>query len=213
MKKLFIRFFLLICSIALCSLFGYSCSNNYNVEIDSGNKLQNDNLPIKHSTALYPGYTFDELARKADLVIYARVVSVEETILDMDIFLMTPVVLEIIEIYKGNAEHQFTFFRDGGRTDTYIEKSSTYELTPDMEAIFFLTSRGYGFGPFTTWPIANNMVVLDWDAFLRLSIHDINIKEENLNEYEIAKLIDTPESFNTCLLNDFIALLSSLTQD
>ncbi|MCL1806287.1 MAG: hypothetical protein FWG31_01120 [Oscillospiraceae bacterium] len=136
----------------------------------------------------------------------------KKTELHHGMLLKTPVILSVVEVYKGDAKGEFTFYRDGGRAETYIERSSTFELSPGMEAIFFINKAGNGFGSSTTWPIADKMLVVNWDSSKMLGEHNIKLTEKDLTGYTIAKLLDTPEEFNTCNLEDFTALIKSLVK-
>jgi hypothetical protein len=215
-----------------------SCAGNPASEI-----IPDEDLPIFESTAMYPMYSFNELVKeRADYIFHARIANIGDSSYDYGA-LFTEVDVSIINTIKGEDTRDFTYYRRGGRTQRYIERSSSFELTTGMEAIIFSNRHGGTYGSIGVWPVVDDMVIISEAGFSSLSQytpldpidffreHDYGIEfwYTDLSGNETAELLNggdmidfrncmreeshvlnEPNMFRVCRLDDFIALIERL---
>jgi hypothetical protein len=219
-----ISFLLILCSCAESGENTPNIENEITVSTTHSDAYYENNidynipdseLPVRDDSALWPAYSLAELTENVEYIYYAKVICVGEPFLSSYNRAYTPVELSIIKTLKGEENETFTFIRDGGRVrNDYIQKSSTFQLTDGMEAVYFLNKQGYTCGYIGVWPVAEDMVAINWDSFKILDgVYDIEMKYVNLSEHPIADLFEKTESHRTCNLDDFLTLIESLVKN
>ena len=112
-------------------------------------------------TALYPELNLEELSIRAEYIISGKVTDVKNTELreiqtyeDIEMtvptevieYPVTPVTVAVEEAIKGDVENVFTFYQDGGITDTYIQLPDGEKLETGDEVIIFASESKEGWG-------------------------------------------------------------------
>ncbi|MCL2050324.1 MAG: hypothetical protein FWG91_01135 [Lachnospiraceae bacterium] len=206
MPGLKISFPLVLLMLLLCS-----CSKAEIVEI-----IPDSELPVISNTGSFPAYSLAELTEASDYIFHGIVAEVRETNLyDGEGYTLpyTPVMLKVLEAYKGDVPDEVLFKRDGGKTKTHILKSSTFEMTEGMEAVFFMNEHGVGFGPYASWIVADDVVVLNWGVKDKLEPYGVELFETDIREHLVAELfLDSTDRVRSCKLSDFADVVKMLVK-
>lgn len=141
-----------------------------------GINYQTKNLPVVHSSALYPSMNLASLCSESSIVFRGRVEEVRSTVMkDIPVSVTedasdvsdtitspeTPVILSVEELYKGDsARDSYTYIEEGGTTSTHVVLPS-FQLRNGMEVILFLNDAGYGWGMQSIFPIVDGQVILN----------------------------------------------------
>lgn len=141
-----------------------------------GINYQTKNLPVVHSSALYPSMNLASLCSESSIVFRGRVEEVRSTVMkDIQVSVTedasdvsdtitspeTPVILSVEELYKGDsARDSYTYIEEGGTTSTHVVLPS-FQLRKGMEVILFLNDAGYGWGMQSIFPIVDGQVILN----------------------------------------------------